>query len=291
MTTLFCYPFDYGDGIVPVSFNPEIHIFDDGEWPDHPNTHKAPPWDTDALEIAGGIIEVAKRINADLIVPISEDAVLPCGAATTALNLNRGINFEIAKRCVDRKLQREALPEDLNPKWVVNKDLDYPFVRKEPKSSANSGVTIIWDHDFVTEAVVNQQRKPNLLDSAIGGYSYISEEYIDARQYEVSGCIYKNGTVELNNILLQRWLLPRLAIISDYVVLSKEPDGIVDTVIRAIKSLGLNNCLFCVELRGPPWKIIEVNGRSGEEPQIYKRYATKLNTHDHPLNVASRLLG
>jgi hypothetical protein len=95
-----------GEGqIITVDTDP---LFD---WPgsvEGPN-----PWTRPATEIAEYLELIT--MPGDVLVPLIEEAVLPCGFVQSV-----GIDRRIALRCVDRRLQRLALERTgLNPTWNV----------------------------------------------------------------------------------------------------------------------------------------------------------------------------
>lgn len=287
MTVLFVYPPDHNDGPEPVTVVDSVHVLDDEQLKVE-HLHKAPPRYSETLYIAETLETLAIDIKAHLIVPCFEDAVLPCGYVTTKLGLKKGIDLDAALRCVDRKLQRESLPDYLNPVWRIDttEGLKFPIVAKTPASAANSGVTFL-------EGPGNLPKKVNKETSILNSYytptyHHIFEEYYDAPQWEVNGVIYGNNCIKYFHPLRQVWN-EQNTYITEYIP-ELPAKGLLSSTTEAIKALRLNSCTFGVELRGPPWKVIEVHARLGEELESHKNYIKKMSPMVHPIYIASKLL-
>lgn len=229
----------------------------------------------------------AKRLcefSPTLIIPLSEEAVLACGRASTHLELNAGISMREALRCTDRREQRSWLEQTgLNPRWWTYGRSPFPsdikLVAKAPASTLSRGVQILEpnvEHDYVAIArdVYNGARKEVsrlVLAGYIPPYPMILEEYLLGPQYEVCG-ISTDDVVFCFRPLRHHWDEEERCIV-EYEPIDHDDTALelVEAAIKAVNAIGLTWCGWCVEIRGPPWRIIEVNARLGEDDKDYNQ--------------------
>lgn len=209
------------------------------------------------------------------VVPLVEKVVLACGLAGAKLSLKNSISLEAALNCTDRLRQRQALEKTgLNPKWAINGtgEVKFPLIVKRPASARSSGVKLVKNKAGLTIFLKNKETNPQeqrLHDIGYApAYEYITEEYIEGDSWEVSG-ISREKVVHTFTPIRQIWD-PPTKWIDDYRV-EPPPAGLIDSAIKAVEACGLKWSPWCVELKGRAdnWKIIEVNGRLGEDGRGY----------------------
>jgi hypothetical protein len=221
-------------------------------------------------------IEVILANNAgERVVPLVEKVLLASAIAGTKLGLKNSISLEAARNCTDRLRQRQALEKTgLNPRWSVDGvgDLKYPLIIKKPASARSSGVMLIKNKAgltiFLKDKELNAQEQ-RLHDVGFPpAHQFIVEEYIEGDSWEVSG-ISRDKVVHTFPPIRQIWDPPTKWI--DEYRLEAPPAGLIEAAVDAVEACGLKWAPWCVELKGTAdnWKIIEVNGRLGEDGRGY----------------------
>lgn len=291
MRVLAAYPSAHNDppfrppaGVDVVDYEPWII---DGAPP-----HLAPDPEADPAGAADVLEAWARHLGSEVLVPLVEEAVLPCGVATSRLGLARGIDTDIARRATDRRWQREALPSDLSPAWVPDdpRGFDFPLVVKAPASTLSRGVRVVDSPAGLRRASASLDRRYADRLCAVRlrpDYEVLFEAFVPGEQWEVGGVLRKRRTHTMFRPLRHVWNRPAGAI-TDYVS-GPAPRGLMDAALLAVEALGLRDCGFCVELRGEPgaWKVVEVHARTGEDDGDY--HAT-LTGGPHPAQVLCEAL-
>ncbi len=247
----------------------------------------ARPWlvqHTDVALVYGDPLILARFLidssePGDLIVAGSEEAVLPSAMAVSQPPVREterrclGLQICPALRCTDRRLQRLALPTALNPHWEVGLSIEprFPLVLKAPASALSHGVQIVTYPEELLPAAIKVQAAGNpyldRFERLMGrspGYAFISEEYLDGPQYEISGISGGEGILWMFAPLLQEWDPAGGTIVRyQYVEDVRLAVNLARIASQAVAALGLSWCGWCVEIRGD--KVIEAHARMGED--------------------------
>jgi len=259
----------YPSGIYP-EFAPPINaiVVDSERWKHvpvrvGPDPEKDPVGARDHLQaVAEDCLSHADDVR---LVPLTEEAVLPCGAAASQLRL-KGFNLGHAMLCSDRFLQRNTLPGNLNPDWKRNAEDLGPFrdvIYKAPAFTMSEGVSL--------EGVEGFQHTPSrvrMRDLGFAGEPYwICEELLTGPQWEVTG-ITRDKVVRTFRPLVQTWDRPAGSVTRYRYGPAEDAFDAIAVALQAVRALGLTWCAWNVELMKSPsqgWKVIEVHARPGED--------------------------
>jgi len=266
MSVLLAYPHEHIEGRPVGDFI--TAVWDLGA--DWPRERQGP--DPCDVQAAAGFMAVQLP---EWCLALSEEAVLAAALANQARNAERGLGLVPAIAATDRIVQRETLPRELSPRWRPLCDgvdgMPAKLVVKAGCSTSGLGVEIVEHASDIGRAVRLIQRR------AVGCLArlrqirephFLLEEYVEGFSFEVSG--YSRDDVEcVFRPLQQRWTEDGR--IAEYIPHERPPSGLVDAAIRAVRALHLRWCGWCVELKGHPWRVIEVNARLGEDAGSYAR--------------------
>ena len=246
-----------------------------------------------AVLIAESDLAVLAR-QGDLVIHFSEEG-LPVVAKVAGLLGCVGIPRQAAWCCLDRKSQRTTLDNTTyNVRWdveAVPKNLDPPYVIKAPISVLNQGTEICENPATILAAASHVRHRPffwrhrvELLYGAFD-YTYLVEEYATGTMYEVDGISGADGIVRTFRPIRQIWDWANMKIVG-YEVEQEHKDELIEVAHTAVEALGIRWSGWCVEIKGPPWKVIEVNGRLGFDWPKYKFFETiSPDRHPWPLLV------
>lgn len=204
----------------------------------------------DPIEGAFMLREIAEY---SVAIPLTEEWVLAC-----ALH-NRfgpdGLRVRAAKAAVDRGVQRETLPEHLNPRWEIIAP-NTPMVVKTRASVMNSGVALPVGSALKRLSAVTHS---SLLSSLI------IEEYVPGPQYEVNAVVGWSG--ELLHVFppTEHTWEPSGTKIKSYEPAPGMAGIARELLDECVHALGLSACGVNLEWRQD--KVIEVQARLGEDPR------------------------
>lgn len=220
-------------------------------------------------------------------VPLCEEAVLPCAWANTYFSRDRpgpGLRLDRAAATVSRLRLRQVLPSRLSPAWLpwshgekvdwrfVESELGFPLLIKQPASMLSQGVVIAAD-EGAAQTFLSSWRENDRVH-AMGAFDirtpWILEEHISALQWEVNGWILGEGDDAWTSgltIIRHHWEGTRIA---SYAPEPDPPSGLLIAAIDALRELGLNDCGYNLEFRGPVppddrFVVIDAHARLGEE--------------------------
>lgn len=201
-----------------------------------------------------------------LVVPLTEESVMLAGIVNQERRLG-GLHRQSALACVDRKTQRELLPDDLSPRSAF---LPYatPLVAKARSSSLAEGVGVL-RHTF------SEQLRRLVPDIREG---IVLEEYISGPQYEVNAVVGRVGSIlRVFSTLRQEWDESAGRILS-YEIETRPPCDVGYLCQRVANSLGLRSCGLNIEfrMRGDAPVVIEVHCRVGESSERYLANTSEL---------------
>jgi hypothetical protein len=249
----------------------------------------------------------------DLLVAMTEES-LPIVARAAAEVGCASAGHSAIRRCMNRLDLRMALePTGLNPAWVLDRpglSLGAKTVMKALVSCLNSGVMVL---PGGTEAEIREARplvwgEDEWVQRYELGFGEVRratllESYATGGSYEVNGV----SGLDVQHVfppLEQHWgedsegatSLRELGGVSKKIVgYERVPRGtlaneLAQVARTAVTTLGLQWCGWCVEIKGPPWKVIEVNARVGYEPDEQYGYSEALGVNTHG-EVAQRVSG
>lgn len=185
--------------------------------------------------------------------------------------MDDSLSLAQAITCVSRPIQRAALPKKYNPKWGVPGDLKGKQVVKACASTLNSGVKIIPNESVLPDVLPTIEKgaisEINRL-KRVGGYKpVLVEEYLEGPAFEIDGVCGPRGLEICFNGLQQTWQGEKII---KYEIVARSIQVELEEVAAEIThTLGLRRCGFSIELRSNPWKVIEINGRVGEDGGDY----------------------
>jgi hypothetical protein len=228
-------------------------------------------------------LELIRAVNPTVVVPHSEEAVICAGLANTELGLP-GVSLDTAIACTSRVTQRERLEEEglgmLNPRWCpLTPDSCKEFskfcrnlVVKAPVSTLSRGVALVDQYDDFL--YIDQQLRRRCYDliaklkRVFPNPISILEDYVEGDAVEISGIVASDGEVKhWFRELHQEWQDNRI----------KKYRPTLDTNMdlrsygrKIVKAFDMKNCGFSIEFKGPPWKVMEVHCRLGEDGGDYE---------------------
>ncbi len=201
-------------------------------------------------------------------------------------------------------------PAGFNPRFVTEPyiGLERPLVVKAPISCLNSGVRIVTNQSqkSIAQAMAQVYEERFWLDRyewAMGerlGYQWMFEDYAYGEQYEVNGfnAFDPLDPVRVFHPIKQHWRVieGEPTVVSPLKTLngdlnqceiarySRVDDASLamclrNIALKAVVTLGITWSGWCVEIKGPPWKVIEVNGRLGYERPGDKNYYQALGSN------------
>ena len=229
-------------------------------------------------------LELIRAVNPTVVVPHSEESVLCAGLANTELGLP-GISLGTAIACTDRVTQRTVLKSHnlslLNPEWCRLVTGEYEaFVRahesyvvKSPVSTLSRGVAFANQYDNVTYIEKKLRRRTyeliaKLKRVGVNNPLALLEEEIKGKCVEVSGIVDLNGRIShWFRHLHQEWEDNR---IKKYHIALDTKEELNRLTRKLVAAFEMRGCGFLIEFKGPPWKVIEVHCRLGEDGGDYE---------------------
>lgn len=195
-----------------------------------------------ALEVAGLVNEW------DVVVPVTEEAVLPVVAAARETGA-RSMGWGAALACTYRARQREVLPPELSPEWMT-----VPFEGHLKRATSEMGQGVLHIHR-------DDARLAPWMD---GPFESILERHIDGPQFEITVLVDGAQRIRCGVPLRQHWA----GLITSYERCPEHQGDLVRVARKVVGALGLRWCAACLELRlsKEGWKVVEVNGRLGWDP-------------------------
>lgn len=230
------------------------------------------------------LVSLSKALDAKLVLPLTEEAVLACAIANTK-TLKRGVHQGSGLVCVDRFRQMEVLG-DLGPESVatiLGQPFRFPCFVKSRASTRSLGVMECPDNQSFRKIAgrvirascieLGRLEKSNLAKGNLN--KVILQEKLNPPFYEVNG--YCTSQIAgIFNVLKQEWSdrrVDRYSLVSEIVsqnatLLAKE----------AVTRVGLNWCGWNVELgthSDGGLKVLEIHARLGEDWGEYNQLLCK----------------
>lgn len=228
-------------------------------------------------------LEIIRAVHPTVVVPHSEESVLCAGLANTELGLP-GVSLVTAIACTDRLTQRQFLHssklERLNPQWCRLVKGEYEefikgtpeLVVKAPISTLSRGVAIARNSDNLL--YIDKQLRRRCYDliaklnRVMSPSCSLVEEFIYGDSIEVSGVVGRDGKIKHRfRPLHQRWVDNR---ITQYSLVLDLADELCHYATDIVKAFEMRSCGYSIEFKGPPWKVIEVHCRIGEDGGDYE---------------------
>lgn len=218
-----------------------------------------------------------KSIKPSVIIPLCEEGVLASGITSSRLNLKHGVLRDQAFICSNKLLQRMMLPKEFNPlRWFVHNEnepitFEPPFVVKSTSSILGQGVRIV-NNKYAIENAVKQIKKKAFKEitrfkNAGGQSSILIESFIGGDHYEVNGIAINGKVKHFFNTLSHECKENKII---NYQIADVKVRKELEPITRRIVNIfNLDYCGFCIEYKGPPWKVLEVHCRLGEDKPPY----------------------
>ncbi len=191
--------------------------------------------------------------------PLVETAVLPVAFDTRYAHLRR-LSKQAAIACSSRLALRVTLADTgLNPSWYP-----YPWrpgVLKAPASRASGGVILCQSDSDVSRLA---KYVPELAQFGIW------EQYIEGPCWELDGFVI-GGQISFFHPLREHWDRDHERIVR-YERAEPRLPGIREAVAEAVRAIGIDDCVFCFELREAHsgWKVVDAHSRLGEDVGLAK---------------------
>lgn len=229
-----------------------------------------------------------------MVVPMSEEAVLPAAWVNSCNRHLTGLTLARAQDTVDSLSMRSALEYARipQPAWTCRPSGRRRYRSTPPgygvtrlaASVRSSGVIV---HGKSTNWPDSASRPVERLEYFCGRrvYERMYEKYIDGEQYEVTGIIHTNRAAVPMAVLHQEWDRPAGKVLQYQPVTGTWLKHHLEMIAgAAVHALGIRGCGYCVEIRGAPgrWCVVEVNARLGEELQFPFKYDQLLHKSGMP---------
>ena len=233
-------------------------------------------------------ISVSKKLTSmvnegDLIVPMTEEAVLVTACAIRDSDA-KGLSMSSALACTDRMTQRSYLDYvGLNPKWSLQ-GIENP-VLKAPYSVKNKGVS--FNGENVLGNVQPFLQRIQTLTGRKLGY-LLKEERLVGDHYEVNG-INAGSTdpIELFDPIKQTWSGDKITQYDKVEDLGLVRE-LAKVAVCTVSALGINWAGWCVEIMGPPFRVVEAHARLGWDDNETYWEALGAYTHVTLVNTLCR---
>lgn len=229
-------------------------------------------------EMTNALVEADPR----LIIPLSEDAVVPVALAGAHLGPERcrTVPKAAALAVTHRLALRRALePHGLNPpwsRWGQPLPSGPPWVVKSDSSWLSLGVEVIEADTDLEAAQARVSRKaylardrlvPWMIDDL--EFSGLYESFVEGPQFCVSG-IVREDVEHVFAPIRQVWDLQRRFIFR-YELATEHMADLETVGVVAARALGLRWCAFNFEVRGVPgsWRVLDAHARLGEDDGGY----------------------
>ncbi|MGG3957642.1 ATP-grasp domain-containing protein [Bhargavaea massiliensis] len=225
-------------------------------------------------------IELAKQYDIQAVFTMNEYRIPLCARISEAIGLGKGLSFQAALNCRNKKLTRKilydskidqvqfALVKSPDESLEILKQFSFPVIVKPSNDSGSQLVRRCESEDEVVQAIREiKNQNTNFIGQPIDPEILI-EEYLEGPEFSVES-VTINGETTIIAITEKKITPPPYSIeighTVPYTLSHEDYQSVYQLISKALFILGIRNAVTHVEIKktSSGWHIVEVNARPG----------------------------